>query len=244
MTEQERTAAELKKALDEVEALRAEKAQNEMRATARKMLSDANISVSDGLLNVLVTKDADSTKQAVDDLAKNVQKRLNRAQQKVRSARRAGLAGTRAGRAALAGGAQEAVPGPGSRGRPALRRSHCSKAAPGSRGRADPVPEGAVWARVSRLPLPLRGWAGAGQELRQVRRVARGSRSGAHLPPGASSPRSRRRLSGPGGSLRRCRSSGGISGYLGAAGTSDFAQKLHLSNLFGSRGLTAQTQPL
>ena len=67
MTEQERTAAELKKALDEVEALRAEKAQNEMRATARKMLSDANISVSDGLLNVLVTKDADSTKQAVDD---------------------------------------------------------------------------------------------------------------------------------------------------------------------------------
>ena len=176
--------------------------------------------------------------------AKNVQKRLNRAQEKVRSARRAGLAGTRAGRAALAGGAQEAVPGPGSRGRPALRRSHCSKAAPGSRGRADPVPEGAVWARVSRLPLPLRGWAGAGQELRQVRRVARGSRSGAHLPPGASSPRSRRRLSGPGGSLRRCRSSGGISGYLGAAGTSDFAQKLHLSNLFGSRGLTAQTQPL
>lgn len=69
MTEQERTAAELKKALDEVEALRAEKAQNEMRATARKMLSDANISVSDGLLNVLVTKDADSTKQAVDDFA-------------------------------------------------------------------------------------------------------------------------------------------------------------------------------
>ena len=69
MTEQERTAAELKKALDEVEALRAEKAQNEMRATARKMLSDANISVSDGLLNVLVTKDADSTKKAVDDFA-------------------------------------------------------------------------------------------------------------------------------------------------------------------------------
>ena len=69
MTEQERTAAELKKALDEVEALRAEKAQNEMRATARKMLSDANISVSDGLLNVLVTTDADSTKKAVDDFA-------------------------------------------------------------------------------------------------------------------------------------------------------------------------------
>ena len=69
MTEQERTAAELKKALDEVEALKAEKAQNEMRATARKMLSDANISVSDGLLNVLVTTDADSTKQAVDDFA-------------------------------------------------------------------------------------------------------------------------------------------------------------------------------
>ena len=69
MTEQERTAAELKKALDEVEALRAEKAQNEMRTTARKMLSDANISVSDGLLNVLVTTDADSTKQAVDDFA-------------------------------------------------------------------------------------------------------------------------------------------------------------------------------
>ena len=33
------------------------------------MLSDANISVSDGLLNVLVTTDADSTKQAVDDFA-------------------------------------------------------------------------------------------------------------------------------------------------------------------------------
>ena len=69
MTEQERTAAELKKALDEVEALRAEKARNEMRATARQMLSDASISVSDGLLDVLVTDDADSTKQNVDDFA-------------------------------------------------------------------------------------------------------------------------------------------------------------------------------
>ncbi len=67
MTEQERTAAELKKALDEVETLRAEKARNEMRATARKMLSDASVTVPDGLLDVLVTNDADTTKKAVDD---------------------------------------------------------------------------------------------------------------------------------------------------------------------------------
>lgn len=67
MTEQERTAAELKKALDEVEALRAEKARNEMRETARKMLSDASVNVPDGILDVLVTNDADTTKKAVDD---------------------------------------------------------------------------------------------------------------------------------------------------------------------------------
>ena len=79
MTEQERTAAELKKALDEVEALRAEKARNEMRATARKMLSDASISVSDGILNVLVTDDADSTKKAVEDFAATFKSELDKA---------------------------------------------------------------------------------------------------------------------------------------------------------------------
>ena len=79
MTEQERTAAELKKALDEVEALRAEKARNEMRETARKMLADASVSVPDGILDVLVTNDADTTKKAVDDFTSLFKAELDKA---------------------------------------------------------------------------------------------------------------------------------------------------------------------
>lgn len=82
MTEQERTAAELKKALDEVEALRAEKARNEMRTTARKMLSDASVPVSDELLNVLVTNDADTTKAAVENFAAMFRAELDKAVKK------------------------------------------------------------------------------------------------------------------------------------------------------------------
>lgn len=69
MTEQERTAAELQKALEEVAELKAAKERAEMTSTARKMLSEQGVNVPENLVGVLVREDAESTKEAVDDFA-------------------------------------------------------------------------------------------------------------------------------------------------------------------------------
>lgn len=69
MNEQEKVdykSSQLQKQLDE---LLAEKTKNELCATARKMLSDQEITVSDDLLTLLVGKDADTTKAAVDSFS-------------------------------------------------------------------------------------------------------------------------------------------------------------------------------
>lgn len=69
MNEQEKAdykSAQLQKQLDE---LLAEKTKNELCATAREMLSDQEITVSDDLLTLLVGKDADTTKAAVDSFS-------------------------------------------------------------------------------------------------------------------------------------------------------------------------------
>lgn len=58
---------ELQKQLDE---LRNEKALADMSKSARKMLSDSGISLSDELLSLLVSTDADTTKENVDNFAK------------------------------------------------------------------------------------------------------------------------------------------------------------------------------
>lgn len=58
---------ELQKQLDE---LRNEKALADMSKTARKMLSDSGISLSDELLSLLVSTDADATKENVEGFTK------------------------------------------------------------------------------------------------------------------------------------------------------------------------------
>lgn len=66
MNAQERAEYErdqLKQRLDELEK---EKAVSQMTSTARKMLADANINVSDDIVSLLVSDDADKTKAAVD----------------------------------------------------------------------------------------------------------------------------------------------------------------------------------
>ena len=54
----------------ELNKLKAEKAKNELAATARKMLSDENITVPDSLLAYIVGEDAEKTKTAVEDFVK------------------------------------------------------------------------------------------------------------------------------------------------------------------------------
>lgn len=58
---------ELQKALDE---LKRKDTLSEMTKTARKMLSDSGINVSDELLSVMVTTDAEQTKNAIDGFTK------------------------------------------------------------------------------------------------------------------------------------------------------------------------------
>lgn len=109
---------------------------------------------------------------------------------------------------APAWGAQEA--GPGSLGRLALCSVTAARRYPGLRGpgreagarathitcswRRGVCPDLASHSPLARRPHSLLSWAVTRRELRQVRRVAGGSQSGAHLPPGAGSPRTRRRL--------------------------------------------------
>lgn len=54
---------QLQQKLDEMEK---ERAIAQMTSTARKMLADANINVSDDIVSMLVSDDADKTKAAVD----------------------------------------------------------------------------------------------------------------------------------------------------------------------------------
>lgn len=77
MNAQEKAEYELQKERDshaatqkKLEALERKDALAEMTKTARKMLADADINVSDDLLARLVTTDAEETKAAVDGFAK------------------------------------------------------------------------------------------------------------------------------------------------------------------------------
>ncbi|KAL0619083.1 hypothetical protein AAY473_011763, partial [Plecturocebus cupreus] len=154
--------------------------------------------------------------------AKNVQKRLNRAQEKVSGGRPGpgtgppggGLAGGHRLRlcGARASGCGGLRSGAGARdaGTPCPPLSDCSKARPRRRGErvgrterlgpADPGPGGAGSIQLGALP----GWQlsrpRAGHRKSQVRRLARCARSRAHLPtpasPPAGSQRARRQLTG------------------------------------------------
>lgn len=70
MNAQEKAEYERDKIRKELEELKNEKVLNEMSKTARKMLSDEGINISDDLLANLVTTDAEKTKSVVNDFAK------------------------------------------------------------------------------------------------------------------------------------------------------------------------------
>lgn len=70
MNAQQKAEYERDQLQKELDSLKKKDALSEMTKTARKMLSDEGISVSDDLLSVLVTTDAEKTKAAVDGFAK------------------------------------------------------------------------------------------------------------------------------------------------------------------------------
>lgn len=70
MNKDEKSQYELQKLQDELNALRNEKALNDMKATARSMFLDKDINVTDELLNLVVTSDAETTKQNVEAFSK------------------------------------------------------------------------------------------------------------------------------------------------------------------------------
>lgn len=69
MNAQQRAEHERDQLQAELDNLKKKDALGEMTKEARKMLSDANISVSDELLSVMVTTDAAETKAAIDSFA-------------------------------------------------------------------------------------------------------------------------------------------------------------------------------
>lgn len=70
MSAEEKIAHERDSIKAELVELKREKALSEMSKTARKLLSEKNITVSDELLSLMVTTDATETKAAIDSFAK------------------------------------------------------------------------------------------------------------------------------------------------------------------------------
>lgn len=69
MDEDKKREYEHQKMAEELAALKADKVRSEMSDTARKMLSEQNITVSDGIVHSLITEDAESTKDNIDAFA-------------------------------------------------------------------------------------------------------------------------------------------------------------------------------
>lgn len=78
MDEDKKREYEHKKMAEELAALKADKVRSEMSATARKMLSEQNITVSDGIVHSLITEDAESTKANIDAFAAAFNDAVNR----------------------------------------------------------------------------------------------------------------------------------------------------------------------
>ena len=70
MNAKEKAEYERDKLQKELDALREKDSLSEMTKTARKMLSDEGVSVSDDVLSMIVSTDAEKTKAAVDAFAK------------------------------------------------------------------------------------------------------------------------------------------------------------------------------
>lgn len=70
MNAQQKAEYERDQIRKELDAYKRKDALAEMAKTARKMLADENINVSDELLSMMVTTDAEGTKKAIDSFAK------------------------------------------------------------------------------------------------------------------------------------------------------------------------------
>ena len=78
MDEDKKREYEHQKMAEELEALKADKVRSEMSATARKMLSEQNITVSDGIVHSLITEDAESTKANIDAFSEAFNNAVNK----------------------------------------------------------------------------------------------------------------------------------------------------------------------
>lgn len=79
MNAQERAEAERDKVQKELDELKEKNAIAEMTNEARKMCAERDINVGDDLLSVLVNKDADKTKKAVDAFVKMFESEVEKA---------------------------------------------------------------------------------------------------------------------------------------------------------------------
>ena len=79
MNAQERAEAERDALQKELDDLRAERTVTEMKSTARSMLSDEDVPAPDAILNMLVTSDAEATKDAVEAFAKSFKAEVQKA---------------------------------------------------------------------------------------------------------------------------------------------------------------------
>lgn len=79
MNAEEKIAFERDQLKAELESLRAEKAKADMTKTARGMLADANVNISEDLLAALVTEEAEATKTNVDSFIKSFKEEVDKA---------------------------------------------------------------------------------------------------------------------------------------------------------------------
>ena len=70
MSAEEKLEHEKKKLEDEINTLKAEKLHWQMKDSARNILLKEGLSLDDGLLNALITEEAETTKQNVDNFVK------------------------------------------------------------------------------------------------------------------------------------------------------------------------------
>ena len=78
MNEKERYDYEVSELKKELDALKAEKSRSEMMTTARHMLANDGLNVSDELIGVLVTSDAEQTNEAVKAFSKLLKEEIDK----------------------------------------------------------------------------------------------------------------------------------------------------------------------
>lgn len=79
MNAEEKIAFERDQLKAELESLRAEKAKADMTKTARGMLAEASVNISEDLLATLVTEEAETTKDNVDSFIKSFKEEVDKA---------------------------------------------------------------------------------------------------------------------------------------------------------------------